>query len=50
MNENNKFKNFNELAWKIIEHATGAYELKAIKNEIQRQMAAKGQNGPDNFF
>src|SRR5271166_1673494 len=28
--------------WKIITIATGAYELSAINNEIQRQMIAKG--------
>ena len=34
-NKYNKFKYFNRLAWKIIELATGTYELKAINNEIQ---------------
>ena len=49
--DNNIFKYSidNDLIWKTIALLTGAYEIEAINNEIQRQMIILGDSGTDTF-
>src|SRR5271166_4004121 len=48
--KNNVFKYSidNGITWKVISIATGAYELTAINNEIQRQMIVEGDFDKNN--